>query len=215
MRYAAVIFDMDGTLTDNLDHAARAYRQSFARYTGRTWTNEELFALFGPNCEGICRAAVPDRWEEALEMFYRILDETYDADEARVPGIEELLDGLKARGVRLGIVSGGSRRSLEISLKHVGLGDYFEKIVGGSVHGAHKAESIREVLDAFGVAPQAAAYVGDSTYDVGAARAAGVLAVRAAWGKSASLFDESAGGPGPDKTFRNVSEFTAWVASWS
>ncbi len=214
MRISAVIFDMDGTLTDNLDHAARAYRESFSHYTGRTWTNDELFRLFGPNCEGICQAAVPGKWPEALEMFYRILDESYDAEEARVPDMEGLLGELEKRGARLAIVSGGSERALEISLKHVGLGGYFEKVVGGSVHGAHKPESIREVLDGFEVAPSAAAYVGDSTYDMQAAREAGVLAIRAAWGKSASLFDASASGPQPDKTFRAVSEFAAWVKTW-
>jgi len=214
VRLAAVIFDVDGTLADNLDHAARAYRKSFEHFTGRTWTSAELFALFGPNCEGICRAAVPDRWPEAVEMFYRELDATYDDAAAAVPGMGELLRALRERGCRLATVSGGSPRSLEITLRHTGLGGFFERVVGGSADRAHKAESIREVLAGFGIAPADAAYVGDSSYDMRAAREAGILPVRAAWSKSATLFVERPGEPAPAYTFREAAEFIRWVEGW-
>jgi HAD superfamily hydrolase (TIGR01549 family) len=214
MRLAAVIFDVDGTLADNLEHAARAYRKSFEHFTGRTWTSAELFALFGPNCEGICRKAVPERWAEAVEMFYRELDASYDGAAAAIPGLEGLLGELRSRGCRLAAVSGGSPRSLEITLKHTGLGTFFERVVGGSADRAHKAESIREVLADFGVAPGDAAYVGDSSYDMRAAREAGVLAIRAAWSRSATLFVEKPGEPAPAHTFRDVAAFRRGVGGW-
>ena len=211
MRLKVVAFDLDGTLADNMTHATDAYRMAFAHVTGRPWRDEEVYRLYGPNCEGMCMAAAGDRWPEALERFYAEFRRAYEARSAVVPGVREMLEALGAAGVKLALISGGSRGAIDITLEHVGLTGFFGQVRSGSVHGVDKAACIGEILSHYGEAAADAAYVGDAPYDVKAAAEAGVLPIRCAWTASASGFHPRAHDPPPAAVFERVGDFLAWM----
>ena len=91
----------------------------------------------------------------------------------------EALARLRAAGLRLGVVSNSDGR-VEQALDAAGLRDYFDVVVDSALVGVEKPDPaiFRAALDALGVAPEEALYVGDLyEVDVVGARAAGIEAV--------------------------------------
>ena len=94
-------------------------------------------------------------------------------------GTRETLERLRAAGLRLGVVSNSDGR-VDAALRAAGLRDCFEVVVDSALFGAEKPDPaiFRAALDALGVAPEEALYVGDLyEVDVLGARAAGIDAI--------------------------------------
>ncbi len=211
LKLAAIVFDLDGTLADNLPVVMQAYRRTFKQFTGRTYSDADIVALFGPNVEGIIRREVPDVCDEAVKAFYRALDQAYRGHDVTLPGMVDVLAALKQKRIRQAVVTGGSAGSAAITLKHLGLSDYFERVETGSAHGDRKAEAIAKVVADFRVEPCKAAYVGDSPHDVEAARQAGVAPLAAAWSRSAGHFVDALRQVQPLEVFESVPQFGRWL----
>jgi len=87
-----------------------------------------------------------------------------------------VLDALRARGLRLGVVSNWET-GLEKTLAEVGIGDYFECVIASGVVRAAKPDPriFDAALRVLGIEPAQAVHVGDSyEADVAGARAAGL-----------------------------------------
>src|SRR5215831_18642478 len=81
MKLNGIIFDLDGTLGDTLPVCFKAFRHAILEYTGRSLTDQQIRATFGPSEEGIIRSQVPERWQECLELYV----EAYRRDHAIAP----------------------------------------------------------------------------------------------------------------------------------
>ena len=127
------------------------------------------------------RALTPDHYEEALAAYLRHYEALHDMCPEQFPDIRELLSDLKARGIRLGLVTGKGGNSTRLSLHRFGLEDAFEAVETGDPAGSRKAEGIKRTLAEWGMDPAEAVYVGDAPTDIAAAREAGVAAVGAGW----------------------------------
>jgi pyrophosphatase PpaX len=186
MPITALIFDMDGTLGDTLPSILIALRETFARFTGRVYSDNEILAMFGPSEEGIIRRIVPpDVYEHALQYYldrYAVLH----ADRP-FPGIRELMSDLKERGFRLGVATGKGPKAAAISMRAYGLDGYIDRLETGSAHGAVKPELIRSIVERWGLRVDQVGYVGDMQSDMADARSAGVLPIGAAWSQSSFL----------------------------
>ncbi len=112
----------------------------------------------------------------------------------------ESLSRLRAAGLRLGIVSNSDGR-VEQALAVSGLRDYFDVVIDSSLVGVEKPDPaiFQAALDALGVGPEEALYVGDLyEVDVLGARAAGIEAV---------LLAPASPGPGrPCRTAGSIAE---------
>lgn len=209
MQLQGIIFDFDGTLADTLPVIFRAFRSSLQKHLGKEYTREELEALFGPTEEGIIKQLVADAWEPCYADY---LSEYRQGHPPRpFQDLETALRLLRQRGIRLAIATGKGRGSLMASLEITRLGEYFDILETGSETGAVKPAQIARVIAHWGLAPETVAYLGDTVYDVKAARAAGVVALCAAWSSYADvrkLYDA-----GPDGIFSSVAEFIDWIDS--
>jgi pyrophosphatase PpaX len=116
---------------------------------------------------------------------------------------------LKQQSLHLGIVTGKSPESTGISLRYFELGDFFVPVETGCETAANKPEGIRNVLAAWGLSPREAAYLGDSSYDISAAREAGVLPLSAAWGSLTDL--PLITKENPAQIFTSVQAFSDWA----
>jgi pyrophosphatase PpaX len=98
--------------------------------------------------------------------------------------MDDVLVRLKDEGRRLGIVTAKRRATVELAFARVPLGHLFDVVVGGDDTTRHKPdpEPIHKALELMGARPEETAYVGDSPFDIGAAKAAGVHAVGVTWG---------------------------------
>jgi phosphoglycolate phosphatase-like HAD superfamily hydrolase len=205
MRLSALIFDMDGTLGDMIPSILIALRETFACFTGRIYTDEEISAMFGPSDEGIIEQRVPaELYEAALQFFLKRYDELHATHP--FPGIHDLMARQKEYGVRIAVATGKGPRSAAISMRAYGLDPYIDLLETGSKHGAVKPELIRRILDAWGIPPSHAAYIGDAQSDMADARAVGVLPIGAAWSQSATVTEADT-----PYRFISVEEFQVWL----
>jgi len=104
------------------------------------------------------------------------------------PGGAEMLDGLASRGVRIGVVTNKQEHLAVRLLGELGLGERFFTVIGGDTLGPGRAKPRPDLLHELiargsgGITAPRAAYVGDTTFDTGAARAAGLPCVAVSFG---------------------------------
>jgi pyrophosphatase PpaX len=185
VRFPVVLFDLDGTVVDSGGIILASMRHATRTVLEREIPDEELMAAVGgPGLEAQMRAFSDDRVDE-LVRAYREHNEPLHAELESFLGIEGVLARLDAEGRRLGIVSAKRRATVELAFAQVPLGHYFDVVVGGDEYGAQKPapDGLLLALDRLDAEPAAAAYVGDSPYDMAAARAGGLYGVGVTWGR--------------------------------
>jgi pyrophosphatase PpaX len=184
VRFPVVLFDFDGTVVDS----GAIILASF-RHATRTVLQEEIPDVWltarmgGSSLREQMTAIAPDRVEELIACYREHNGPLHDELEC-CTGMLDVLDRLHADGRRLGIVTAKRHESVELAFARLPLRDYFEVIVGAEDTERHKPhpDPILLALERLGAAPADAVYVGDSPFDVGAARAAGVHAIGVTWG---------------------------------
>lgn len=208
MDLRGIIFDLDGTLGDTFPLIFTAFRAGFLK-AGRTYSDAEITGFFGPTETGIFKKVSPDRWQACQEAYLKEYEQLHREKAHLYPGIRDTLLFLKQQGLRLGIVTGKSPESARISLRLFELADFFDPVEPGSETAANKPDGIRKTLAAWDLSPHEVAYLGDTPYDISAARETGILPLTAAWGNLTDL-------PGirnenPAQIFTSVPQFLEWA----
>jgi pyrophosphatase PpaX len=122
---------------------------------------------------------------EELVRVYREHNAPLHSELAAFAGIEDVLKRLRAEGRKLGIVTAKRRATVDLAFGVLPLERYFDAVVTSEATERHKPhpEPVVAALELLGARPEEAAFVGDSPYDVGAGKAAGVFTVAVSWGK--------------------------------
>ncbi len=117
MRYEHIIFDIDGTMLDTEQAILCSLQDTVRDIQGREIEPQELaFALGIPGEVALAQLGITDTqkanrlWNEHL-LNYTPLIRLFD-------GIAELLDGLRAKGHRLGIITSKTRQELLRAVRH-------------------------------------------------------------------------------------------------
>jgi pyrophosphatase PpaX len=184
MRFPVVLFDLDGTVIDSGAIILASMRHAAREVLGVEPPEEELMAAVGgPGLEAQMQALAPDRVDE-LVTVYRAHNEPLHDQLVSCEGIDDVLVRLKEEGRRLGIVTAKRRATVELAFANVPLGHLFEVVVGGDETQRHKPDPEPLLLASrrLNVDPDDCAYVGDSPFDIRAAKAAGMHAVAVTWG---------------------------------
>lgn len=207
---SCVIFDVDGTLAQTSKLIFASFNHVAGKYLGKTLTNEEIIALFGPPEEAGISKMLGERYTstamDELCDFYL----SHHGDMASLhDGIEELLQFLKEHGIKLAVFTGKCERTTDITLKELGISKYFDLVVTGTDVVNHKPhpEGISKVLQAFSLNPAEALMIGDSMSDVKASRAAGVKMAAVVWD---SYDKQSMLQSGTEYQFSEVCELFDW-----
>jgi pyrophosphatase PpaX len=184
VRYPVVLFDFDGTIVDSGAIIMASFRHAAQEVLEREIADIQVTAMLGgASLHEQMAAIAPDRVDELVVAYRRHNEPLHDELEC-CAGMLDVLDRLRAEGRRLGIVTAKRRANVELAFARLPLRDYFEVIIGADDTARHKPdpEPILLALERLGAEPGDAAYVGDSPFDIGAARAAGVHAIGVTWG---------------------------------
>ncbi len=185
IRFPVVLFDLDGTVVDSGAIILASMRHATREVLGRDYADEELLnAVGGPGLEAQMAAFAPDRVDELVRVYRAHNEPLHDELEA-CDGMVHALERLRAEGRRLGIVTAKRRSTVELAFARVPLAHLFEAVVGGDETERHKPhpEPLLLAAERMGADPAETAYVGDSPFDIRAAKAAGMHAIGVTWGR--------------------------------
>jgi pyrophosphatase PpaX len=184
---AAALFDFDGTLVDTTEMIFQSMRHATSSVLGRDdFSREELLANVGQPLPRQMEILDAGKAELLLEAYRAHHEEHHDALIAEFPGVDEALHRLRTAGVRVIVVTSKRRRSVEMALeKFPGLDlvvDLFVTMEDTTEHKPHPEPLLKGLELAGDVPKDRAVYVGDSPFDVRAAKAAGLRSVAVSWG---------------------------------
>ncbi|MGH3002996.1 MAG: HAD family hydrolase [Gaiellaceae bacterium] len=185
MRFPVLLFDFDGTVVDSGAIILASMRHATQTVLQRTYSERELMAsVGGPGLEAQMEALAPDRVEELVRVYREHNEPLHDTLESFV-GMEAVLERLKDEGRALGLVTAKRRATVELAFARLPISHLFDTVVGGDETARHKPdpEPLLLGLERLGASPGEAAYVGDSPFDMQAAKAGGLRAIGVSWGR--------------------------------
>lgn len=204
-----IIFDFDGTLANTLPVCDYAFQHVFREFDQRELSSAEIRAMFGPSETGIIRKnLLHANTEEAIELYYAKYLEQHTQLVEHNHEIHELLLHLKEKGIKLGIVTGKARRSLDISLKALQMEHFFDAIITGDDVTQPKPdpEGVFKALALLDASPQEAMFIGDSDADIQAGIQANVLTIGVHWLPDYQTLEFAVA---PNSSYQTVAEFMA------
>jgi phosphoglycolate phosphatase len=195
-----LIFDLDGTLSDNFEGIANCIVHACVRMRRTAPARERLARFVGPPLRDTFReliaGATPEDVEQAI-AFYR---ERYAVsgwqENFLYPQVADTLRQLRERGHRLFVCTSKPRVFALRIVAHFGLEPLFGGIYGADLEGGFddKSKLLAHLLDCEGVARDRAFMIGDRAQDVRAANANHVAAIGALWGYGSREELAAAGG---------------------
>jgi pyrophosphatase PpaX len=184
-RPIAVLFDLDGTLVDTVPFILAAVRHAFEGQP-RTPTDAEWIAGIGTPLRAQLEAlaASPDLAEPLFQRYRSYWLQHHDAATHLFPGAAELVQGLRAAGHPIGVVTAKLAAGAERTLRHVGLLELVDVVVAADTVARSKPDPmpVRFALSRLDRAPGEAVMIGDSPHDLVAGRGAGTVTVGVCWG---------------------------------
>jgi len=185
-----VVFDVDGTLIDSQHSIVSCMEQAFAAHGLPQPDALAVRRIVGLPLEDGIQVLRPELSEADAE----ILADTYrrqfmatrlagKLQEALFPQVELMLNALSEAGFILGIATGKSQRGLNAMLERYDLAHHFATLQTGDVPPGkpHPAMLLRAIAEV-GVTPAETIMVGDTTFDIDMACAAGAVPVGVSWG---------------------------------
>jgi phosphoglycolate phosphatase len=189
--FDVVAFDLDGTLADTAPDLAAALNHTLTALGRPTVDPGSVRHLVGQGAKALLRKglAASGAADEALvEQGFPIYLDFYSANicvgTTCYPALEEAMDALDARGVKLAICTNKPERLTHLLIDALGWSGRFAAIVGADTLAVRKplpAPLLEAIARAGGGRP---AFVGDSITDADTAKAAGVPFVAVSFGFS-------------------------------
>jgi pyrophosphatase PpaX len=207
--FKGIIFDIDGTLTSTNELIFKSFNHIAKKYLDRTFTDKEIIALFGPTEDVILKEWCGNNFEAAKKDYYEFYkSHHYIAN--LYPGIKELLDYLKAKGVLLAVFTGKGRQASLITLEELSIINYFDIIVTGDDVANHKpsSEGVMKFVNEYGLNKEEVLMIGDSVADIRASKEARIRIASALWDSYAA---EKVKALGSDFYFNTVDELKEFL----
>ncbi len=192
----AILFDLDGTLTDSGEGIINCATLALKHFGLPVPSREELGVFVGPPLEKtFARFGVPeDRLQEAVDVFRSRYLVVGKFENSPYPGIHQLLETLQKQGHRLFVATSKPETTALEVLEKFELTGYFEVICGATFDNtrSHKADVIAYLLGKIG-AQENILMVGDTEFDVLGAAAHGIPTIGVSWGYGKVAAMEQAG----------------------
>lgn len=190
MKYKAILFDLDGTLLDTLADIGNAANQVLSRHQFPIHPIDAYRYFVGDGIRLLIVRALPkDQHNDSLirtcmEEFNKEYAKTWNVETSLYPGVSDMLDLVRHRGLKMSIFSNKPREFTQYCVDAY-LADWnFEVVLGHENLIPHKPDPTGALAIAkqIGIAPSSFLYLGDTGVDMQTAYAAGMYPVGALWG---------------------------------
>ena len=185
------VFDCDGTLVDSQANICVAMEAAFAIADVPAPPRAAIRRIVGLSLVEAVRALLPEADDaqhrrmaaDYKQAFHRLRTSGTLAEEPLFEGIADVLRTLAGDGWLLGVATGKSDRGLAHILAHHGLTDRFVTLQTADRHPSKPDPAmLLAAMDEAGATPQNSAMIGDTSFDMAMAKAAGARAIGVAWG---------------------------------
>ena len=207
----AILFDIDGTLVDSNDAHVTAWDEAFRQH-GFDLGRGEIHLQVGKGGDNLVPSLVPDAPPAVRQAIERAHGEIYKRDHlSRVrpfPGARDLLIKSREAGKKVVLASSASRPELDHYVALLGA----DQIIDGATskddvgHSKPCPDIFQAALEQTGIAPRDAVVIGDTPYDIRAARDAGVETIAL---RSGRFPDEWLRSEGPVAIYEDVASLLA------
>lgn len=176
-----VIFDLDGTLSNNVNQSEIIYQRISERYKMKKLSKEEIRELkTNPRLKrlfelGIPFHKIPKMYKESREIASEFVDECI-----LIPGMKELLINLKNKNTELAIVSSNSVSNINKILANNEIKIF--SFIEGEATMKGKKRKINKLLKKNGYKTNDAIYIGDEVRDVLACQSISLEVAAVTWG---------------------------------
>ena len=183
----AALFDFDGTLVDTTEMIYQGMRHAASTVLSRDdIPRETLLANVGQPLPRQMELIDAEKAELLLEAYRHHHEENHDALIQEFPQVAVTLSRLRSAGIKVAVVTSKRRASVEMALDNFpdlrNVVDRFVTMEDTNEHKPHPEPLWRGLELLGGIPKEEAAYVGDSPFDVEAAKAAGLTSVAVSWG---------------------------------
>ena len=193
-----LIFDMDGTLVDNLAYHFKAF-DAYIEREGFTLLEPVTLKINGMHSNDIFPMLLGDevvaeygldRLHHEKEAVYRDL---YRPHIKPIAGVIELMKAAKAAGVKCAIGSSGCRENVEMIIEGLGIADLIDASISGSdvTHGKPHPEIFIKAYEALGLKAEECVVVEDAITGIKAGVAAGCKCIAVTTTSSAEVLSET------------------------
>ncbi|MBR5070169.1 MAG: HAD family hydrolase [Bacteroidales bacterium] len=182
-----ILFDFDGTLADTAQGIVTTLRQSFIQMGRPVPTEEAMVATIGvPLWKAFQTLGnmTDEEASQAVEIYRRLFME-YEIPNIRMfPGVAEMLEQLRERGIRMAIVTSRDRLSLDLILQNNGIDKSFETVVTVNDQLTPKPapDMVLALLERMDIKATETLVVGDTTFDIQMGNRAGCKTCAVTWG---------------------------------
>ena len=192
----AILFDLDGTLTDSGEGIINCAQYAFQQMGYPVPPREEMGVFVGPHLwDTFEKFGIPkERTDEAVQIFRSRYVPIGKFENTPYPGIRELLEALGAEGNLLYVATSKPETTAVEVLEHFDLARYFDRICGADLEKKRNSKDsvIAYLLNMTGSDAEMV-MVGDTEYDVLGAAAHGIPTIGVSWGYGDVAAMEKAG----------------------
>ena len=185
--YQAVLFDLDGTLTDTLKDIADAMNRTLTKHGLPVWPVDDYRYMVGNGARMLAKRAVKGHEEQLDAVFDDYMADyfqhKYDST-APYPGIQDMLKNLEAKGMKLCVLSNKPHQDTLGVIRR-----YFPDVPFDIVQGQLPDVPLKpdptaalRIADRLSIPPERFLYLGDTAVDMECARRAGMAGIGVLWG---------------------------------
>ncbi|HEU4964497.1 MAG TPA: pyrophosphatase PpaX [Bacilli bacterium] len=183
MRFPYVLFDLDGTLADTNELILRSFEHTLEQYAPGKFTRADILPHMGEPLWDQMERFVPGKSPEMVKTYRTFNVEQHDRYVTPFPHVKDVLERLHADGVKMAIVTSKQRLTAEMGWELCQITPYLDAFItieDTKEHKPHPAP-VLAAMKLLGADPATTLMVGDSPYDIGAGKAAGVKTVGVKW----------------------------------
>jgi len=183
--FAAVLFDMDGTLIYSKGVISRCLNQTLEQFGYEPFNPNEIYNLVGKPLREVL-AMKTSNWQPMVAHYRQLYLDTYLDGTHLHDGIVSILAMLRDEGKKIGIVTLKQTQVAQEVLKGLEIHEYVDSVEGDDDASPLKPSplQVERVCQAMDVMPEESVMIGDSAMDIAAGKGAKCITIGVLWGSS-------------------------------